>query len=494
MAQIKKFKRILIANRGEIACRLIQACQELGIQAVAVYSDADKGMRHAELADHACALGGESAADSYLNVEKLIKAAKDLKCDAVHPGYGFVSERATAAEAFAAAGIVWIGPTPENIRLLGDKLGAKKILDKYKVPTLPWAEVEIAKPAELKKTAARIGYPVLLKAASGGGGKGMRLVKSEAELLASAETAAREAAASFGDATLLVEKYLMGPRHVEVQVLGDHAGQVIHLGERECSAQRRHQKVLEEAPAPELSEDARAQICEAARSLAEAVGYRNAGTVEFLVDAEENFYFLEVNSRLQVEHPVTELVWGIDLVQAQIRIAEGHGLTTLFGGKTLSARGHAIEARLYAEDPAQGFAPSPGPLLHVEWPSGTGIRIETGVRTGDTVTLNYDAMLAKIIAFGSSREQARERLLWALRHTTIFGVVTNINYLQDILEHKQVIAGKISVNFLQEAFGSWKDAPPEELLAQKEQLLQNSSASITSAAGSTRVPSPWEAR
>ena len=486
------FRRILILNRGEIACRLIQAAQELGIETVAVVSDADIGARHGELANHCVKIGGRSAKESYLDLDKLLKVAKELKCDAVHPGYGFLSERASAAKAFIAAGIQWIGPKPESISLLGDKLQAKKLLEKHKVPTTPWAEVFANKPDELKKSAKAIGYPVLLKAASGGGGKGMRLVKDEAGLLEGANAAAREAESAFGDSTLLIEKYLENPRHIEVQILGDKTGKVIHFGERECSLQRRHQKVIEEAPAPNLSEAARQKICESAVRLASGVGYENAGTVEFLVDKNEDFYFLEVNSRLQVEHSVTEAVWGIDLVKAQIEIASGKTLKELFPHReTLSTRGHAIQARIYAEDPAKGFAPSPGVLAEVIWPTGVGIRIDTGVRAGSEISLDYDAMVAKLTVYGVDRNHAIGRLLWALRNTVLFGTITNINYLQDILEEKSVRDGKMYVKFLETEFGGWADAVPEDLKAMQPDLLKRSSSAHQGGA-KTKLPSPWE--
>lgn len=492
-----KIKSVLIANRGEIACRIIQACQEMGIRTVAVYSEADAGARHTELADAKVAIGPAVAAESYLHVAKLIAAAKAEGCNAIHPGYGFLSERATAAEAFQNAGLIWIGPEPKSIRLLGDKLGAKRILDRFSVPTLPWAEVDPEDPEGLAKTAREIGFPVLLKAASGGGGKGMRLVKAESELAQAAESASREAAASFGDATLLVEKYLDQPRHIEVQILGDGHGQVTHFGERECSAQRRHQKVIEEAPAANLSDKTRTALCEAAVRLAEGAGYANAGTVEFLVDKAENFYFLEMNSRLQVEHPVTEAVWGIDLVKAQIRVAEGERLAEIFPNRAvMQARGHALEARIYAEDPARQFAPCPGPLALVEWPTGTGIRVDTGVKSGGQIGTDYDAMIAKLTVHAPTREDAIQRLGWALARTVIFGTTTNVNYLQDILKQPKYREGRIYVKFLETEMGSWKDEAPSVLTEKRAEFLamamkENSGAAI-SAEGESGYPSAWE--
>lgn len=487
-------KRVLILNRGEIACRLIQACQELGLQTVALYSDADQNSRHSEMADQRIHLPGTAPKETYLNLEKILPAAKELGCDAVHPGYGFLSERAHAAEAFQKAGITWIGPSPESIRKLGDKLEAKKILDQYQVPTAPWGEVNLKDMPALTALAQKIGYPVLLKAASGGGGKGMRLVREAKALAEAAESAAREASASFGDATLLVEKYIEEPRHVEIQILGDLHGEVIHFGERECSLQRRHQKVIEEAPAPNLSQAAKDKIANCAVTLAKGVGYANAGTVEFLVDKQENFYFLEVNSRLQVEHSVTEAVWGVDLVRAQIQIAAGAKIQDLFPGRAgQQPRGHAIQSRVYAEDASQGFSPCPGPLSRVEWPAAVGLRIDTGVRTGSVIGLDYDAMIAKLTVLAENREAALQRMIWCLRHTILFGTVTNVNYLQDVLALPQVQAGRMHVKLLESALSAWKDPAPEDLLAAHANLLAGASTSSNSVGeSSTTWASPWE--
>jgi len=492
-----QFTKVLILNRGEIACRLIQACQELGLKTVALYSDPDAGSRHTELADEAIHLAGASPQETYLNLEKILPLAKAAGCDAVHPGYGFLSERAHAAEAFLAAGIKWIGPSPASIRLLGDKLEAKKLLDQYAVPTAPWGEVNLDDQKGLATLAKKIGFPVLLKAASGGGGKGMRLVQDEAALNEAALSAAREAKASFGDATLLLEKYIERPRHVEIQILGDEHGNLTHFGERECSLQRRHQKVVEEAPAPNLSDATKEKIAQSAVALAKGVGYANAGTVEFMVDLKENFYFLEVNSRLQVEHSVTEAVWGIDLVKSQILIAQGATLGALFPDRaSMRPRGHALQARIYAEDSAKQFAPCPGPLTLVEWPSAVGLRVDTGVRTGSVIGLDYDAMIAKLTVTAEDRPRAVARLLWCLRHTVIFGTVTNCNYLQDILSDEEVREGHMHVKLLETKFKDWTDDPPAELLAQRRELAASATTArdTGSGAGAQRAPSPWEAR
>ncbi|MGZ3704071.1 MAG: acetyl-CoA carboxylase biotin carboxylase subunit, partial [Bdellovibrionota bacterium] len=470
------------------------ACQELGLETVAVYSDVDSASRHVELADDSIHLSGSAPKETYLNLDLILNAAKEKRCDAVHPGYGFLSERAHAAEAFGNAGIKWIGPSPKSIRLLGDKLEAKKLLDQYQVPTAPWGEVNLQDTAGLTALAQKIGYPVLLKAASGGGGKGMRLVKEESALAEAAASAAREAQASFGDATLLVEKYVEEPRHVEIQILGDEHGDVIHFGERECSLQRRHQKVVEEAPAPNLSQKTKDAIAESAVKLAKGVGYSNAGTVEYLVDKNENFYFLEVNSRLQVEHSVTEAVWGIDLVQAQVRIAQGEKLSDLFPGrKDQKPRGHAIQARIYAENAAQGFAPCPGTLTLVEWPQAVGLRVDTGVRTGSVIGLDYDAMIAKLTVTAEDRARALDRLLWCLRHTVLFGTVTNVNYLQDVLSLPAVRKGKMNVKMLETILGDWKDPIPLEALAEHTALLA-AAQPAPGANGSAKqgFSSPWE--
>lgn len=489
-------KRVLILNRGEIACRLIQACQELGLETVAVYSDVDQGSRHVELANASIRLPGTAPKETYLNLDLILPEAVKLGCDAVHPGYGFLSERAHAAEAFEKAGMKWIGPSPRSIRLLGDKLEAKKLLDQYQVPTAPWGEVNLKDAKGLHELAAKIGFPVLLKAASGGGGKGMRLVREASALTEAAASAAREAQASFGDATLLVEKYVEEPRHVEIQILGDEHGEVIHFGERECSLQRRHQKVVEEAPAPSLSQKTKDAIAASAVNLAKGVGYSNAGTVEFLVDSRENFYFLEVNSRLQVEHSVTEAVWGVDLVHAQIRVAQGARLSELFPDRaSRGPRGHAIQARVYAENAAAGFAPCPGPLSLVEWPSAVGLRVDTGVRTGSVIGLDYDAMIAKLTVTGENRERALDRLLWCLQHTILFGTVTNINYLQDVLALPAVRQGRMHVKMLESVLGEWKDPLPEEALAAHAQLIaaaQIAAGGVATGSAKQVVPSPWE--
>jgi len=432
---------VLVANRGEIALRVIRACRELGIRSVAVYSEADRAAPHVEAADEAYPLGPAPAAESYLRIPKLLEVARGSGADAVHPGYGFLAESAAFARAVEAAGLVWIGPPPEAIERVGDKAQARALARRAGVPVVPGADAADAggeassDPEAIAAQARALGFPVLLKAAAGGGGKGMRLVRDPEALPEAIAAAQREAQGAFGDPRLLVERFLHPARHVEVQILGDAHGRVIALGERECSLQRRHQKIVEEAPSPAVSEGLRARMEEAAVRLAEAVGYRNAGTVEFLLAPDGSFYFLEVNARLQVEHPVTEAVWGVDLVQAQIRLAAGAPLPEALGGERPSGpRGHAVEARLYAEDPEAGFLPMSGELLRVEWPGGPGVRVDAGVRAGGTVSPHYDPLLAKLIAWGPDRETARRRLVRALEETIVLGVVTNRDFLLELLE------------------------------------------------------------
>lgn len=495
-----EFKRILVANRGEIACRLIQSIQELGKEAIAIFSEADANARHCALADEAIAIGGISPRDSYLVVDKIIAAAKASGADAVHPGYGFLSERADAAQAFIQAGIAWIGPSPESIHKLGNKIEAKKLLDSAQVPTLPWCQIDASDSAALKIAATKIGFPLLLKAAAGGGGKGMRLVIADKDLEEAAAGAAREGLSAFGDGTIFMERYLENPKHIEVQILGDHFGEAMHLGERDCSSQRRHQKVIEEAPSG-LSLKARTAITSAAVALAKSVGYANAGTAEFLVDNQENFFFLEMNSRLQVEHTVSEMVWGVDLVRAQILVAEGKKLSEIFPAAAMPApRGHAIQARLYAEDAANGFLPCPGSLPLVEWPKGLHVRIDTGVESGSEITMNYDPMIAKITVWGEDRECAIARLQWALRNTLLLGTTTNINYLQDILDTPTFRKRQMHVKYLEKSFAPWQNAAPQDLLDNLELVksLVNSKGLARSGpsheAGARTIPSPWEAK
>lgn len=471
-ARSTKITKVLIANRGEIACRVIAACRSLGIKTVAVYSEADAGARHTRLADEAVPIGPGPAPESYLKVDALLEACRKTGAEAIHPGYGFLSERSHFAKAVVDAGLIWIGPSAEVIDLMGNKIAAKLAAEKAKVPTLAWALLKEGWTAsDLHAAAKKVGFPLLLKAAAGGGGRGMRRVDAEKEIDEKAESAVREATGAFGSGEIFLEAYCEASRHVEVQVLGDTAGNVIALGERECSVQRRHQKVIEEAPAPSLSDKTRKALWAAGVNLAKAVGYVNAGTCEFLVDKNENFYFLEMNTRLQVEHPVTELVWGVDLPALQLKIAQGEKLPK----EGYTPRGHAIEVRLYAEDPAKGFMPSPGKLTAFKYPTLPYLRVDTGYEKGSEVPIYYDAMLAKVIAWGMDREQARHTLLQGLKDTLVSGVAWNGPYLTDILNHKRFVDGAVTTAFLAEDFGAWKgvtrsEAPDEEQTASSAPL------------------------
>src|SRR5688572_18463026 len=427
------FKKILIANRGEIAIRILRACKELGVKTLAVYSDADKNALHVQHADEAIYIGSSSPKESYLNADTLIRAALDSKADAIHPGYGFLSENASFAGKVASTKLTFIGPSADSIRAMGDKAESKMAMKKAGVPTVPGFEGLEAE-VDFKRAAQEIGYPVLVKAAAGGGGKGMRVVNNESDLTESIEGARREALNAFGDERLLIEKYLPAAHHIEFQVFGDQHGHLVHLFERECSVQRRHQKIIEETPSPLLTSELRAQMGEAAVKAAQAVGYYNAGTVEFLFDPDTlQFYFLEMNTRLQVEHPVTELTTGLDLVQWQIRVAAGERFP--YSQEELTQYGHAIECRVYAEDPANGFLPSTGKLLQFIEPRGPGVRVDSGFTAGSQVAHFYDPLLAKLIVHAENRETAIQRMQAALKEFIVHGVITNIDFLQAVLSH-----------------------------------------------------------
>jgi acetyl-CoA carboxylase biotin carboxylase subunit len=443
-------KRLLIANRGEIAVRIIRACRELGIESIAVYSEADANARHAQAADRAVAIGPARAAESYLSIARLIDAARTTGADAVHPGYGFLSENAAFAEACAQAGLVFVGPPPAVIAKMGSKIEARRLVAAAGVPVVPGETPEDQSDRGVRQAVERVGLPALIKASAGGGGKGMRTVRDAIEIDDAIQAARRESAAAFGDGTLYVERLVERPRHVEVQIFGDADGNVVHLFERDCSMQRRHQKVIEESPSPALTPSLRARITEAAVAAARAANYRNAGTIEFLVELdgarEASFYFLEMNTRLQVEHPVTEQVIGVDLVRAQLLVADGQPLP--WSQDAIRQRGHAIEARIYAEDPAQGFLPQAGRLVRYREPQWPGIRIDSGVAEGDEVAIHYDPMLAKVIATAETRDLAIARLTAALREFSIDGVRTNLPFLVRLLELSAFRAGAIDTGFL----------------------------------------------
>jgi acetyl-CoA carboxylase biotin carboxylase subunit len=442
------FKKILIANRGEIAVRILRACRELGIRSAAVFSDADRKSLHVRLADEAYGIGPAPSRESYLRIDKIMDVARRSGCDAVHPGYGFLAENAALPRACADAGLVFIGPSAEAMESLGSKTAGRQLARRSDVPTVPGTNDPIEKPEEAHALAQSMGYPALLKAVAGGGGKGMRLVTCDADFASAWRDASSEALNAFGDARLYLEKYLVKPRHVEIQILADIHGRVVSLGERECSVQRRHQKVIEEAPSPIMTPDLRKKMGDAAVRLARAGRYTNAGTVEFLVDAQLNFYFLEVNTRLQVEHPVTEQVTGLDLVKLQIAIAAGHRLP--FAWETITPRGNAMEVRLYAEDPDNNFFPSPGKILSYHAPSGPGIRLDDGVYEGWTVPNDYDPLLSKLIAWGNSREETIARLRRALEEYTVTGIKTNAGLFRRLLTEPDFLRGEIHTKWLDE--------------------------------------------
>ena len=439
-------KRVLIANRGEIALRVVRACRELGIESVAVYSEVDRYSPHVLAADHAVLLGPAPASESYLVVERLLEAARVTECDAVHPGYGFLAERAHFARAVEEAGLIFVGPTADAIDAMGDKTRARQAMLAADVPVVPGTTEALSDADAAVATAEEIGFPVMLKAAAGGGGKGMRVVREPDGVTAAFEAASREARASFGDGSVYMEKFLDGPRHIEIQVLADAHGNTVHLGERECSIQRRHQKMIEEAPSPVVEPEMRERMGAAAVAAAEAVGYRNAGTVEFLYQDGE-FYFLEMNTRIQVEHPVTELVTGVDLVQWQLRVAAGEALD--FEQSDVSWTGHAIECRITSEDPANSFLPSTGriELLHV--PGGPGVRWDGGVQEGDEVSLHYDPMLAKLIVHAPTRPLAIERMARALEELTVVGVETSAPFHRRVLREADFRQGRLDIRYLE---------------------------------------------
>jgi len=440
------FRKILVANRGEIAVRVMRTCREMGIRTVAVYSDADRGALHVRMADEAVRVGPAPSRESYLQIDRILDAARTTGAEAIHPGYGFLSEQAPFVEACDAAGIAFIGPRPDAIAAMGDKTEARQRMIQAGVPVVPGMEQPEADAKKAKDFARSIGFPVMIKAAAGGGGRGMRKVESEEEFDAAFASAQREALAGFGDDRVYVEKFLEKPRHVEIQVFADQHGNCIHLFERECSVQRRHQKVIEESPSPILDEEMRRRMGEVAVRAARAVNYVGAGTCEFLVDAHKNFYFLEMNTRLQVEHPVTELRCGVDLVRWQIEVAAGKPLA-LTQDEVL-CQGHAIEARINAEDPARNFMPSPGKITYLRLPGGPGTRIDSGVYPGYTVPMAYDSMIAKLIVWAPNREQAIERLQRALSEFVVKGITTNIGYLKRIVAHPEFQSGDYDTTFI----------------------------------------------
>ncbi len=446
------FKKILIANRGEIACRIIRTCRKMGIATVAVYSEADRDALHVDMADEAVFIGPPPASETYLKIERIIAAARETGAEAIHPGFGFLSENPAFVKAVEEAGLVFIGPPAPAIAAMGDKIESKRLAREAGVNVVPGFLGEIADADEAVRIAREIGYPVMIKASAGGGGKGMRIAHSDAECREGFARARSEAKSSFGDERVFIEKYITEPRHIEIQVLGDKAGNILHLGERECSIQRRHQKVIEEAPSPFVTPEMRKAMGAQAVALARAVGYHSAGTVEFIVDRDRNFYFLEMNTRLQVEHPVTEMTTGLDLVEWMIRIAAGEKLS--FGQEDVGFDGWAIECRIYAEDPFRNFLPSIGRLTHYrEPPDGARhIRVDSGVREGDEISMFYDPMIAKLVTWGTDREEAAERMLHALDAFYIRGIRHNIPFLSAVVEHPRFREGRLSTNFIAEEY------------------------------------------
>ena len=492
------FKKILIANRGEIACRIVKTARRLGIATVAVYSEADAEARHVRLADEAILIGPAAARDSYLAANAIIAAARQTGAEAIHPGYGFLAENADFAVVCAQAGLVFIGPPVAAIRAMGSKSAAKALMESAGVPLTPGYHGADQNPALLQAEADRIGYPVLIKASAGGGGKGMRVVETAGDFAAALASCQREAASSFGDDRVLVEKYVVRPRHIEIQVFGDAHGHCIHLFERDCSVQRRHQKVLEEAPAPGMTPERRAAMGQAAVNAARAVGYAGAGTVEFIVDQAGQFYFMEMNTRLQVEHPVTEMITGLDLVEWQLRIAAGEPLPLT--QEQLALRGHAIEARVYAEDPAKGFLPATGRLTHLTPPEESlHVRVDTGVEEGDEITQFYDAMIAKLIVWDVNRDRALARLLQALAQYRVVGVANNIEFLSRLAACPAFAHAHLDTDLIEREreflFPQEQDAPDEAfLVAALAELLREARQAQDAGHGDPDPWSPWHRR
>lgn len=490
-----KITKILIANRGEIAVRVIKACREMGIATVAIYSEADRKALHVIRADEALCVGGSAPGESYLNIENILEAARLTGCQAIHPGYGFLSENAEFVRRCHKAGLIFIGPSASAMEKVGDKIAARQTMAAAGIPLTPGVEIDQHSLEDVRKHAQKIGYPVMIKASAGGGGKGMRIVHQPGELESAISAGRREAQNAFGDDTVYMEKFIERPRHIEFQVIADQHGNMVHLFERECSIQRRHQKIVEESPSATVDEDLRRRMGEAACKVMKAVDYTNAGTVEFLLDANRDFYFLEVNARIQVEHPVTEMVTGIDLVQLQIRIAGGEKLP--FGQQDLSQKGHAIECRVYAEDPENNFMPSIGKLHLVREPQGPGIRCDSGIFTGAEVTMFYDPILAKLIVHAENREAAISRMLAALNDFVLLGVVSPISFLKEIVGHPQFKSADLDTGFIGQYFADWKQQVDDyelqsALVAAAVVSGQTKKPSFDDGQFSARKPTPWQ--
>jgi acetyl-CoA carboxylase biotin carboxylase subunit len=495
------FKRILIANRGEIASRIIASAQEMGIETVAIYSDVDEDAVHVHAADYSYPLGAPTPSESYLNMNKIINIALESEAEAIHPGYGFLSENAEFAKKVIDAGLVWIGPTPKVIHAVGDKIQAKRTMRAAGIPVIPGYHKGSRNKRFLIKKANEIGFPLLIKATAGGGGRGMRIVNSKSEFVPAYESARREAENAFGNGDVFLEKYFTHIRHIEFQILGDNYGNIVHLNERECSIQRRHQKIIEETPSVALNDDLRKRMGDVAIAAAKAVDYTNAGSVEFVLDQDNNFYFLEINARLQVEHAITEATTGIDLVKWQIKTAAGHKLTLT--QDDVIGRGHALEFRIYAENPEKQFMPSAGRIHQVQVPVGVNIRNDLGVPLyGGEVSTYYDPMIAKLIVHAENREEAIQKMRWALRNYTAQGIPTNINFLKEVLNHEDFLSGNTHTDFVDSHFYKWigesKETPYEVFLAaalfEVMEPFMNSNAEIDPAAllNGSDPHSPWQ--
>ncbi|ALD20926.1 acetyl-CoA carboxylase biotin carboxylase subunit [Hymenobacter sp. DG25A] len=461
---MKKISKLLVANRGEIALRVLRSAKEMGLKTVAIYSEADRNALHVRYADEAVCVGPPASAQSYLRGDKILEICHQLGVDAIHPGYGFLSENASFARMVKEAGLIFVGPSPEAMELMGSKLAAKQAVSKYGIPMVPGTEEAISDVEAAKKIAREVGFPILIKASAGGGGKGMRIVNAEADFEEQMQLAVNEAVSAFGDGAVFIEKYIGSPRHIEIQVLGDEHGNIVHLFERECSIQRRHQKVIEEAPSSVLTPQLRARMGQCAVDVARACDYTGAGTVEFLLDENHDFYFLEMNTRLQVEHPVTEQITGLDLVKEQIRVAEGQPLP--FTQEDLTITGHALELRVYAEDPQNNFLPDIGTLTTYVRPQGPGVRVDDGFEQGMDIPIYYDPMIAKLVTFGKDRQEAIERMLRAIDEYQITGIETTLGFGRYVLQHPAFVSGNFDTNFIRDHFtaDSLKPAAADEAL------------------------------
>ena len=497
---MRKIKKILIANRGEIALRVIRSAREMGIKSVAVYSEADRNALHVKYADEAVLIGPPAAAESYLLGDKIIEVCKSLNVDAIHPGYGFLSENADFAKSVTDAGIIFIGPSPESIKVMGSKLAAKAAVSQYDIPMVPGTDKAITDIPAAKVKAEEIGYPILIKASAGGGGKGMRVVESPDEFEEQMDRAVSEAKSAFGDGSVFIEKFITSPRHIEIQVLGDTHGNIIHLFERECSIQRRHQKVIEEAPSAVLNDKTRKEMGDTAVRVAKACNYYGAGTVEFIVDEKLDFYFLEMNTRLQVEHPVTEQITGVDLVKQQIKVAQGETLS--IKQEDLKINGHAMEVRVYAEDPENNFLPDIGTLQTYRRPQGLGVRVDDGFEEGMTIPIYYDPMIAKLVTYGKDRTEAIDRMIRAIDEFEITGIKTTLGFCKYVMQHEAFLSGNFDTKFVEKYFTSEtlkeENAPSEEEMsiaaALATYILDQEKTSSNTARASSSARSKWKER